>query len=86
MDHCVSSVGVQIYKFVLKKALGIYLEFNDIFNGSVQNAICYSGMRKERAYVTNYNRNVELTLRYNFNTTNSRYKGQGAGNSEKNRL
>ena len=32
------------------------------------------------------NREIELTLRYNFNTAKSKYKGTGAGNSEKERL
>ena len=31
-------------------------------------------------------REFVLTLRYNFNTTRSKYKGTGAGNDEKNRL
>ena len=31
-------------------------------------------------------RGIECTLRYNFNTTKSNYKGKGAGNTEKKRL
>lgn len=36
--------------------------------------------------VNNHGRNVELTIRYNFNTSKSRYKGTGAGQTEKNRF
>ena len=31
-------------------------------------------------------RDLQLTLRYKFNTTRSKYKGTGAGNAELNRL
>ncbi len=36
--------------------------------------------------VNNHGRNVELTIRYNFNTSKSRYKGTGAGQTEKGRF
>jgi hypothetical protein len=36
------------------------------------------------AYV--YTQYIGASLTYNFNATNSKYKGTGAGNAEKNRL
>ena len=35
---------------------------------------------------TNETRYAEVTVRYHFNWTRSKYKGTGAGNQEKNRL
>ena len=42
-----------------------------------------SAMAKD-AYV--YTQYIGASLTYNFNATNSKYKGTGAGNAEKNRL
>ncbi|MDO4334590.1 MAG: hypothetical protein Q4C37_01995 [Bacteroidales bacterium] len=36
--------------------------------------------------VDNHGRDIELTIRYSFNTSKSRYKGTGAGQTEKNRF
>lgn len=46
----------------------------------------YSGNVKMQSSVNNHGRNAELTNRYNFNTSKSRYKGTGAGQAEKNRF
>lgn len=84
--HTQSTVNLRVYKMFLDKSLSVYLSVNDIFNGMLYHADIYSGNIKMQSNVNNHGRNVELTIRYNFNTTKSRYKGTGAGLSEKNRF
>jgi len=63
------------------------LNVNDIFNTArkTHNTV-YSDCRSIylQKYITT--RSVELQVRYMFNTTNTKYKGKGAGNNEKSRL
>jgi hypothetical protein len=49
---------------------------NRVYNQQVQ---LYQGNYYDR-------RRFVVTLRYKFNTTRSKYKGEGAGNDEKNRF
>lgn len=84
--HTLSSVDVRVYKMFLDKSLTVYLSANDIFNGMVNHADTYSGNIRMQTNVNNHQRHIRLSVRYNFNTTRSRYKGKGAGQSEKNRF
>lgn len=84
--HTQSSVNVRVYKMFIDKSLTIYLGANDIFNGMLYHADLYSGNVRAQTNVNNHGRNVDLTIRYNFNTSKSRYKGTGAGQTEKNRF
>lgn len=84
--HTLSTVDLRVYKMFLKKSLTVYLSANDIFNGMVSHADSYSGNIRMQTNVNNHQRHIRLTIHYNFNTTRSRYKGKGAGQSEKDRL
>lgn len=84
--HTQSAVNLRVYKMFLDKSLTVYLGINDIFNGMLYHADMYSGNVRMQSDVNNHGRNVELTLRYNLNTSKSRYKGTGAGQTEKNRF
>ena len=84
--HTLSTVNLRVYKMFLDKSLTIYLGVNDIFNGQIYKANIYSGNVMMQSNVNNHGRNVELTIRYNFNTSKSRYKGTGAGQTEKTRF
>lgn len=84
--HTLSTVDVRVYKMFLKKSLTVYLSANDIFNGLIDKADIYSGNIRMQTYVNNHKRHIRLTVRYKFNTSRSRYKGTGAGQSEKDRL
>ena len=84
--HTQSSVNLRVYKMFLDKSLTVYLGVNDIFNGMLYHADLYSRNVKMQSNVNNHGRNIELTIRYNFNTSKSRYKGTGAGQTEKNRF
>lgn len=84
--HAVSSVDMRVYKMFLDKSLTIYLSVNDIFNGMVDHSDIYSGIIRMQTNTNQHRRNVRLTVRYNFNTSRSRYKGTGAGQTEKTRF
>jgi hypothetical protein len=63
------------------------LSINDIFNtGRKGGFTIYSGLRDFTNIRYNTLRGVELTVQYQFNTAESKYKGKGAGQSEKERL
>lgn len=84
--HTLSTVDLRVYKMFLKKSLTVYLSANDIFNGMVSHADSYSGNIRMQTNVNNHQRHIRLTIHYNFNTSRDRYKGKGAGQSEKNRF
>ena len=63
------------------------LLINDIFNTSKKNVfLIYSGYCDVQMAKQSTSRNIEWTIRYNFNTTKSNYKGKGAKISERGRL
>ncbi|MDE7145446.1 MAG: outer membrane beta-barrel family protein, partial [Duncaniella sp.] len=84
--HTQSTVNLRVYKMFLDKSITVYLGVNDMFNGMLYHAEIYSGNVKTQTNVNNHGRNIELTIRYNLNTSKSRYKGTGAGQAEKNRF
>lgn len=60
---------------------------NDIFNTARKNqSTMYSDFRDIFTEKTANTRAIECTIRYNFNVTKSKYKGKGAGSTEKSRL
>ena len=73
-----------LYKSFLKDKLTLQLQAYNIFNPK-QVATVYSGIRVMQNTQVMH-RQVSLTLRYKFNTTRSKYKGTGAGESQKNRM
>lgn len=63
------------------------LSANDIFNTARKNSfIIYDGIRDVHIEKCSNTRRIELSIGYKFNTTKSKYKGTGAGESEKQRL
>lgn len=69
------------------KHWNLKLSVNDIFNTAKTNTYTtYSDIRDIYIKKEVNTRGIECTLRYNFNTTKSNYKGKGAGNTEKKRL
>lgn len=81
-----SSVSLRVYKMFFKKTLGVYLKAADIFNGMKDANNLYSENAVFNLHNDYHTRNIELTLRYNFNASKSRYKGTGAGEAEKARF
>lgn len=69
------------------KHWSIKLSVNDIFNTAKDiRFTMYSGVRDVQMEKSLNTRGVELSIGYKFNMPKSRYKGKGAGNSEKDRL
>jgi len=65
----------------------IRLSITDVFNSARKSGFTiYSGMRNVENIRFNTMRGAEVTIGYKFNTTKSKYKGNGAGHSEKERL
>ena len=80
------SLTARVQKTFLDGNLTVALFANDIFRNLRERWTGYypvSTMAKD-AYV--YTQSVGVSLTYNFNATQSKYKGSGAGTSEKNRL
>lgn len=80
------NINARVQKTFLNGNLTVALFANDIFRNLRERWTGYypvSTMAKD-AYV--YTQSVGVSLTYNFNATQSKYKGSGAGTSEKNRL
>lgn len=81
-----SYLNAKLYKAFCKNRFSVTLEANDIFNKSARDFTFYN--KDVTLYQKNLsnNRSFQLTLQYNFNTTRDRYRGRGAGQSEKDRF
>ncbi len=79
-------INAKIYKGFRNDSFSVTLEAKDLFDSSQRDAQLFSDAVVIEQ--TNYSpsRSVMLTLQYRFNTTRDRYRGTGAGNSEKSRL
>ena len=77
--------NVGLYKSFFNERLSIRLQADDLFNSSTAKTVLYSGNRV-MTINQEVRRSVGLTLRYKFNAAKSKYKGTGAGDSQKSRL
>lgn len=84
MNEARFDIGASIYKSFLKESIILQLRANNLLE-SKQNITLYSGIRVMQQTQV-FHRQISLTLRYKFNTTKSKYKGTGAGESQKNRM
>ena len=79
-------VNAKLYKGFLKNAFSVTLDVKDLFNSSQKDAVMYNDAVRIVQKNFSSGRSVMLTLQYRFNTTRDRYRGAGAGNSEKSRF
>lgn len=79
-------VNAKIYKGFFNNTFNITLEAKDLFNTSQNDARMFSNAVQIVQKNFSPGRSVMLTLQYRFNTTRDRYRGTGAGNSEKSRF
>lgn len=79
-------VNAKIYKGFLNDSFGITIEAKDIFDSAAKDAWLCSDAVQIAQRNFSPGRSVMLSLQYRFNTTRDRYRGTGAGNSEKSRL
>lgn len=78
--------NIGISKSFLNKSLDVSIKGKDLFKSQKDAYLIYHANMNFYQGSTYDNRELELTVRYKFNTVRSKYKGKGAGNSEKNRL
>jgi hypothetical protein len=76
---------VSVTKTFFDNRLSVRLGGRNLFNSQQHINIRY-GLRSLYQEPHKDSRKFELSVRYNFNATNSKYKGTGAGNDEKNRF
>ena len=80
------NTDLSIYKGFLKDCLTFQLYVNDVFGTNDSHIIGKYGKLKETIFDEFSTSKISLTVRYKFNTTRSKYKGTGAGDSQKNRM
>ena len=79
-------LDVSISKSFLKDALTLEIKGNDLLYKCWDADLLYNQKMELLQVSKRGTRELQLTLRYKFNTTRSKYKGTGAGNAELNRL
>ncbi len=82
-DAC--NISLALYKTFFNNRLSIQFQANNLLETNDADAIIYSGIRTMSDYISSF-RQVTFTLRYKFNATKSKYKGTGAGDSQKSRM
>ncbi len=80
------NTDLSIYKGFMKDCLTLQLYISDVFGTNDSHIIGKYGKLKETVFDEFSTSKISLTVRYKFNTTRSKYKGTGAGDSQKNRM
>ena len=77
---------LSLYKSFLKDKLTLSLYVSDLFKTGKTDITMFYGAMREAIYHAPAMRDINLTVRYKFNTSRSKYKGTGAGAGQKGRL
>ena len=77
---------IDLTKTFFNDRLSVKVAGHDLFHRNGQDVLVHFGELTLWQHRTNETRYAEVTVRYHFNWTRSKYKGTGAGNDEKNRL
>lgn len=80
------ALGLSVRKSFLNDALTVELEGTDLLDSRRDGVRLRSGDYSIVQYNHFDTRQAALTIRYKFNTTKSKYKGTGAGESAKSRM
>ena len=78
--------NISVYKDFWKNHLSFQLFIYDLFGTNNSHMIAHFGKMKEMVYDGLSTSKFSLTVRYKFNATRSKYKGTGAGQSQKSRM
>ena len=78
-------MNLNLYKGFMNNRMSLQLQVSDLFNTRKSHVLVYSGLRTMELE-DEMRRTVSLTFRYKFNPTKSKYKGTGAGQSQKARM
>lgn len=80
------STDLSVYKSLMNNRLTLQLYASDLFGTADACRIFYSGPRRSTYYKSYSSSSLSLTIRYQFNVTNSKYKGTSAGQSQRSRM
>lgn len=80
------SADLSLYKAFMQDRLTVQLLVKDLFKTSRQRMTLFYGSMRETFMGTPAQRKISLTVRYKFNVGKSKYKGTGAGQSQKSRM
>ena len=80
------SADLSVYKSLMNNRLTLQLYASDLFGTADACRIFYSGPRRSTYYKSYSSSSLNLTIRYQFNVTNSKYKGSSAGQSQRSRM
>ena len=78
-------MNFNLYKGFMNDRMSLQLQVSDLFNTRKSHVLMYSGLRTME-FDNEMRRTISLTFRYKFNPTKSKYKGTGAGQSQKARM
>ena len=78
-------MNLNLYKGFMNNRMSLQLQVTDLFNTRKSHVLMYSGLRTMELD-NEMHRTVSLTFRYQFNPTKSKYRGTGAGQSQKARM
>lgn len=81
-----NNLNASLRKSLLKNALTVEVFANDILDDQAAEMRMYSKAYSLKQWSRMSMRTYGVSLRYNFNTTQSKYKGTGAGKSQKDRM
>ena len=79
-------LDLRINKNFLRNQLSLSLQANDIFKSSYNSSIYYGNNMSMNIRNYSDSRNFQVSIVYRFNYTRSKYKGDGAGEDEKERF
>ena len=86
LQKATNTLNASIRKSFLKNALAVEVFTNNILDDEATETRIYSKAYSVRQWSNRSMRTYGITLRYNFNTTQSKYKGTGAGEKQKRRM
>ena len=86
LQKATNTLNASIRKSFLKNALAVEVFANNILDDEATETRIYSKAYSLRQWSNRSMRTYGITLRYNFNTTQSKYKGTGAGTTQKRRM
>lgn len=81
-----NNLNASLRKSLLKNALTVEVFANDILDDQAAEMRMYSKAYSLKQWSRMSMRTYGVSLRYNFNTAQSKYKGTGAGKSQKARM
>lgn len=77
---------IGLYKSFTNDTWSLKLQLNDLFESDRMNATSYDAISRTNIHKINDTRDFTITLRYNFNSPRTRFRGHGAANAEKSRF